>query len=48
MGDTDVEQTTGITIDKLVTDYGVPVPGIVQLPLQTQSPDRERFLIQRR
>ena len=28
--DTDNERTTGITIDRLVEDYGLPVPGIVE------------------
>lgn len=28
--DTDTEQTTGVTIDKLVSQYGLPLPNIVQ------------------
>lgn len=33
-----VETTTGITIDQLVTDYGLPVPGIVNLEELPQTP----------
>jgi len=33
VNDTAVEKTSGITIDKLVKDYGLVIPGIVQLPV---------------
>jgi hypothetical protein len=28
--DTAVEQTTGLTIDSLVKNFGLPIPGIVE------------------
>lgn len=31
-GDEAVEETTGITLDRLITEYGVPVPNVVILP----------------
>ena len=37
-GDEAVEETTGITLDRLITDYGVPVPNIVILPETTPAP----------
>ena len=37
-GDDQVEQTTGVTLDRLITDYGVPVPNVVILPETTPAP----------
>ena len=37
-GDEEEEQTTGITLDRLITDYGVPVPNVVILPESTPAP----------
>ncbi len=36
--DTEVEDTTGITLDRLITDYGVPAPNVVILPETTPAP----------
>jgi hypothetical protein len=33
-----IEDTTGMTLDILVEQYGVPIPGIVQLELLEPSP----------
>ena len=31
-GDVETESTTGVTLDRLITEYGVPVPDVVILP----------------
>lgn len=37
-GDEAVEETTGVTLDRLISDYGVPVPNVVILPETTPAP----------
>jgi Flp pilus assembly protein CpaB len=36
--DTATEETTGVTLDRLITEYGVPAPNVVILPESTPAP----------
>ena len=37
-GDAATEQTTGVTLDRLISEYGVPAPNVVILPESTPAP----------